>query len=132
MSELHERPDMAPCVGHGPVDASNQLRDYVVRLRRQGLLDVAPGSGLRPLEVNAAVAMLMNAYFGDAMSREMMPDMFPAPADKARRCVRPRVPARHRLSTARRAHLARQRPAHTPSIPLAALPCRSPTSFRPQ
>lgn len=83
MSEMHERPDMAPCVGHGPVDASNQLRDYVVRLRRHGLLDTNPEHGLQPLEVNAAVAMLMNAYFGDAMSREMMPDMFPSPANQA-------------------------------------------------
>jgi AcrR family transcriptional regulator len=83
MSELQERPDMGPCVGHGPVDAANQLRDYVVRLRRHGMLDTRPGMGLKPLEVNAAVAMLMNAYFGDAMSRQMMPDMFPSPAEKA-------------------------------------------------
>ncbi len=83
MSEVEERPDMAPMLCNGPVDASNQLRDYVVRLRRNGLLDTTPGRGLRPLELNAAVAMLMNAYFGDGMSREMMPDMYPAPASKA-------------------------------------------------
>ncbi len=83
MSELQARPDMAPCVGHGPIDAANQLRDYVVRLRRFGLLDVAQPTGLRPLEVNAAVAMLMSASFTDAMSREMMPEMFPSPAEKA-------------------------------------------------
>jgi len=83
MSELEARPDMAPCVGHGPVDAANQLRDYVVRLRRHGLLDVAQGTGLRPLEVNAAVAMLMSASFTDAMSRDMMPEMFPSPPEKA-------------------------------------------------
>lgn len=83
MSELQARPDMAPCVGHGPIDAANQLRDYVVRLRRHGLLDVAPGTGLRPLDVNAAVAMLMSASFTDAMSRDMMPEMFPTPSEKA-------------------------------------------------
>lgn len=83
MSELQERPDMAPCVGHGPVDSANQLRDYIVRLRRHGFLDTRPGFGLRPLEVNAAVAMLLNAYFGDAMTRHLMPEMFPAPAEKA-------------------------------------------------
>jgi AcrR family transcriptional regulator len=83
MSELTERPDMAPCVGNGPVDASNQLRDYVVRLRRHDLLDTTPGRALQPLELNAAVAMLMNAYFGDAMSRAMMPEMFPSPPERA-------------------------------------------------
>jgi AcrR family transcriptional regulator len=83
MSEMHERPDMGPCVGRGPVDASIQLRDYVVRLRRHGLLDTNPDHGLQPLELNAAVAMLMNAYFGDGMSREMMPEMFPSPAEQA-------------------------------------------------
>ncbi len=81
MSEVRERPDMLPCVGHGPVDAANQLRDYVVRLRRLGWLDGRPG--LRPLDLNAAVAMLMSAAFGDAMSRDMMPEIFPAPPDKA-------------------------------------------------
>ncbi len=83
MSELPDRPDVAPCVGHGPVDSANQLRDYVVRLRRHGFLETRPGLGLRPFEVNAAVAMLMNAYFGDAMSRDLMPDMFPSPREKA-------------------------------------------------
>lgn len=83
MSELSERPDMESAVCHGPVDASNQLRDYVVRLRRHGMLDTTPGRGLRPVEVNAAVSMLMNAYFGDGMSREVMPDMFPSPVQKA-------------------------------------------------
>jgi len=83
MSELEARPDMAPCVGHGPVDAANQLRDYIVRLRRHGRLDVGTGTGLRPLEVNAAVAMLMSASFTDAMSRDMMPEMFPSPPEKA-------------------------------------------------
>lgn len=83
MSELPERPDMAPCLGHGPVDAANQLRDYIVRLRRHGMLDTRASTGMRPLEVNAAVAMLMNAYFGDAMSRGMMPELFPSPVEKA-------------------------------------------------
>lgn len=83
MSEMQERPDMGPCVGHGPVDAANQLRDYVVRLRRRGLLDVGDGTGLKPLELNAAVAMLMNASFGDAISRPVMPEMFPSPQSKA-------------------------------------------------
>ncbi len=83
MSELTERPDMGPCVGGGPTDAAAHLRDYVVRLRRDGWLDRSDTYGVKPLELNAAVAMLMNAYFGDAMSREMMPDMFPSPASEA-------------------------------------------------
>lgn len=83
MSELEARPDMAPCLGHGPVDAANQLRDYVVRLRRHGQLDIGHGTGMRPLDVNAAVAMLMSATFTDAMSRDMMPEMFPSPPEKA-------------------------------------------------
>lgn len=83
MSEMQERPDMAPCVGHGPVDAANQLRDYVVRLRRHGMLDTRDNTGLKPLELNAAVSMLMNASFGDAVSRPMMPELYPSPAEKA-------------------------------------------------
>ncbi len=83
MSEMQERPYMGPCIGHEPVDASNQLRDYVVRLRRGGLLDTGSGTGLKPLELNAAVSMLMNATFIDAISRPMMPEMFPGPQSKA-------------------------------------------------
>lgn len=83
MSELHERPDTAPTIGHGPVDAAAQLRDYVVRMRRAGLMESADGQALTPLDLNAAVAMLMNAYFGDAISREVMPEMFPSPVEAA-------------------------------------------------
>lgn len=76
MSELEERPEMAPTACEGPYLAAEALHTYVQRLRRAGLVN-ADG------ELRAAVAMLIGALFADAMSRDMNDRMFPQPAGKA-------------------------------------------------
>jgi AcrR family transcriptional regulator len=69
MSELEEHPELMDCTRGGPVCASRKLRAYVGRLRRRGLIDP-------DVDVAAACAMLMGALFGDAMGRDMMPEMY--------------------------------------------------------
>lgn len=119
MSEMEERPLVAPCVGEGPMRAASQLRDYVARLGAHGFLPPvesarvhgrthAPGSnGNRHVpattdrdsasdaaaetasaadaasNAHAASSMLMSALFADAMGRDMMPMMYPQPAERA-------------------------------------------------
>jgi AcrR family transcriptional regulator len=79
MSEVEERPAASGCAAHGPSAAAAQLRDYVVTLRRNGWLElererVGPTD---PGDVTAAVTMLLGALFADAMSRDMMPELYP-------------------------------------------------------
>lgn len=79
MSEVEERPDASSCAAHGPSAAAAQLRDYVVTLRRNGWLEPMRESvdATDPSDVTAAVAMLLGALFADAMSRDMMPELYP-------------------------------------------------------
>jgi AcrR family transcriptional regulator len=77
MSEMEERPDVAPCVGDGPMYATLRLRAYVGRLGQHAFLEPP-----QP-DVAAAVSMLMSALFADAMGRELMPSMYPQPAERA-------------------------------------------------
>jgi AcrR family transcriptional regulator len=77
MGQAAERPEVASCAGHGPCGAAALLREYVVRMRREGWLQRGPGS-TPPADVSAGVAMLMGAMFADAMGRDVMPEMFPA------------------------------------------------------
>jgi len=107
MSETDERPVVAPCLGDGPRYATECLRGYVARLEEHGFLTPvngatrAGGMNAAPTgvalkmgrrqgrsaevdpNVSAAVSMLMSALFADAMGREMMPDMYPLPAEGA-------------------------------------------------
>jgi AcrR family transcriptional regulator len=76
MSEMEERPDMCSFAGHVPRQASAQLCDYLTALRNAGL---AKGD----FEPKTAAAMLMGAIFADAMGRDMMPDVYPQPENKA-------------------------------------------------
>jgi hypothetical protein len=79
MSEVEERPAASGCAAHGPSAAAAQLRDYVVALRRNGWLEPVSESAdaTDPSDVTAAVAMLLGALFADAMSRDMMPELYP-------------------------------------------------------
>jgi AcrR family transcriptional regulator len=77
MGEVSERPDVGVCAAHGPSGAAAQLREYIVRLRRTGLLQDGQNA-LSPADVAAGVAMLMGALFADAMGRDVMPDLFPS------------------------------------------------------
>ncbi len=76
--DARERPDAMACANHGPSSALAQLREYVVRLRRNGWIGEA--DGVSPADVTPAFSMLMGALFNDAMNRDMMPELFPQPA----------------------------------------------------
>ena len=73
MGEIEERPDVGFCIAQGPLAANKALRDYVRVLQKAGLADPA-------IDPVPPCAMLMGALFGDAMGRDMMPQMFPAEA----------------------------------------------------
>ena len=84
MSEMEERPQSVPCATEPALCAAVELRDYMRRLEAQGFVH---WDNCRPGERNelahAAGAMLMNAIFADAMGRDMMPELYPQPADRA-------------------------------------------------
>ena len=85
MREVGDHPQHIECAGKGPAEAAEQLREYVVRLRRHGWLDTVTTDAASAVEVAAAVSMLMSALFVDAMDRDMMPHLFSTPADEAPR-----------------------------------------------
>jgi AcrR family transcriptional regulator len=78
MSEIEERPELAPCVTAGWATCDALLHDYLVRLRALGF--IAPGA---EDDVLAGGAMLMGALFSDAMGRDMLPALFPQPEQSA-------------------------------------------------
>ncbi len=84
LGDMAEKPEMSDCASRGPYAAVDELRRYVKQLRRHGFLDSSPGTVRgRNEEEHAAVAMLMAALFSDAISRDMMPSLYPQPAGKA-------------------------------------------------
>ena len=111
MGEFEERPDATPCATMGWAEADRELRAYLRRLGEAGLVDwealampAAPArvASRRPLrrstppagsaslalvprseDAEAAGAMLMAAIFSDAMGREMRPELYPQPAERA-------------------------------------------------
>jgi AcrR family transcriptional regulator len=84
MSEMEERPGVAPCVGEGPMHAAAQLHEYVARLSVHGFLPpLATSRAHDTPDRDAAASMLMSALFADAMGRDMMPTMYPQPAERA-------------------------------------------------
>jgi AcrR family transcriptional regulator len=76
IAEAEERPDAACAACEGPNSAGDSLVVYVEHLREEGLAD--PDA-----DVNTAVSMFMSAMFGDALYRDIMPDVFPQPIDAA-------------------------------------------------
>jgi AcrR family transcriptional regulator len=76
MSEIEERPEMRECASFVPRMASKDLSEYLGALRRQGLT-------AEKFDPRSAAAMLMGAIFADAMGRDMMPDVYPQPEEKA-------------------------------------------------
>lgn len=82
MSELEEDPDAARSACAGPSCAARMLERYVITLQADG--QIAPDA-----DVATSVSMFMSALFGDAMTREMIPDSKPQPFEEApRRYVR--------------------------------------------
>jgi AcrR family transcriptional regulator len=74
--ELEERPEAAVSMCEGPNCAGASLTEYVGRLQATGRAD--PDA-----DVATAVAMLVSSMFGDAISRDVMPNAFPQPVDEA-------------------------------------------------
>lgn len=74
--EIEERPEAAVSMCEGPNCAGMLLTDYVLRLQSVGLAD--PDG-----DIQTAVAMLMSSMFGDAISRDVMPNTFPQPESEA-------------------------------------------------
>lgn len=148
MSELEEQPDRGPCVSRGVTCADDELRRYMVRLGEAGFVDwsrlgidpgvAAGGDGpgaadarsaggangfdgppSRSEEAFAAGAMLVAVLFSDAMGREMMPELYPQPADRAPALyVRLFLRAVGYRGLAPRSPRATRRAAPAPAIPL--------------
>ena len=76
MGEMEERPEMVPNACAGPTIATESLYSYVQKLRRAGQV-TADG------ELRAAVSMLIGALFAEGMSRDMMPQNYPASIEKS-------------------------------------------------
>ena len=76
IAEAEERPDAACSACEGSNSAGSSLVLYVERLREEGLADTDS-------DVQTAVSMFMSALFGDALYREIMPNVFPQPVDDA-------------------------------------------------
>jgi AcrR family transcriptional regulator len=76
MGEIEERPEMSESASYVPRRASNELCLYLTELKRQG-------TATEDFDPKTAAAMLMGSIFADAMGRDMMPDVYPQPQDKA-------------------------------------------------
>jgi len=91
MSEMEERGEAATCAAAPTAHAAADLRTYMLRMSEAGLYDRSRLGGTplgarnprRNEHAYAAATMLMAAIFSDAMGREMMPDMYPQPAERA-------------------------------------------------
>ena len=76
MAELETRPEVACTAARAPHRAWAELSRYLGQLKAKGWMDA-------DVDINAAGSMFMGAAFGDAMGREMIPEMFPKPTEDA-------------------------------------------------
>jgi AcrR family transcriptional regulator len=83
MGELTERPPAVPCASRALNPLAVELKRYMKRLHDEGFVEGAPRRGGRDEEAHAAGAMLLAALFGDVMGRDMMPEMYPQPPERA-------------------------------------------------
>ena len=84
MAELEERPEMAPTLCGGWSESERQLAQYARRLRRAGrLMDAAEDGCGYKVDLDVAVSMLSATLFADAMGRDIMPEMYPQPPERA-------------------------------------------------
>ena len=74
--EIEDRPEAAISMCEGPNCAGMILTDYLMRLQSMGI-------AARAGDIPTAVAMLMSSMFGDAISRDVMPNAFPQPQEDA-------------------------------------------------
>lgn len=101
MGEFEERPSAVPCATEGWAEADRELRAYLRRLGEAGFVDWGDGGAgevrrrragsargalaivTRNEEAEAAGAMLMAAIVSDAMGRDVRPELYPQPAERA-------------------------------------------------
>jgi hypothetical protein len=76
MGEMEERPDFTARAAEAPTRATNELCTYFRRLKELAFTR-------RDFDETVASATFIAALFHDAMTREMMPDLFPTPAEQA-------------------------------------------------
>jgi AcrR family transcriptional regulator len=76
LAEVEELPEMGAIACEGCVHGQKQLREYAAALQTQWKTSSV-------VDGNAAVAMLLGALFADAMTREMTPDSYPQPPQRA-------------------------------------------------
>ena len=76
MGEMEERPELTDQASEAPMRATNELCAYFRRLRAKGFTE-------EEFDPIVASAMLIGSLFNDAMGRDMMPDVYPKPANKA-------------------------------------------------
>jgi AcrR family transcriptional regulator len=76
MSEIEERPELTARAAEMPTKSTNELCSYFENLKSLGFTS-------EEFEPTVASSMFIAALFHDAMSREVMPDIFPKPADNA-------------------------------------------------
>ncbi len=83
MSEMEERPEAGPCATRPNMSAGVDLKRYIRGLHVGGFVPGDCKSAEAMSLAHAAGAMLMAALFGDAMGRDVMPDLYPEPAGGA-------------------------------------------------
>lgn len=76
MGEMEERPELGDQASEAPMRATNELCAYFGRLRSKGFTE-------EEFDPIVASAMLIGSLFHDAMGRDMMPDVYPKPANTA-------------------------------------------------
>ena len=69
MGEMEEHPGIISSIDKPPTRAAAALAHYLRRLRERKLATA-------PFDERVAAAMLMGTLFGDAMGRDIMPEMF--------------------------------------------------------
>ncbi|MEP7177215.1 MAG: helix-turn-helix domain-containing protein [Gemmatimonadales bacterium] len=82
MGEMQEHPGIISSIDKPPARAAAALAHYLRRLRERGLATAA-------FDEQVAATMLMGTLFGDAMGRDIMPEMFTrGPEESLREYVR--------------------------------------------
>lgn len=76
MADLDEHPEMGPHLCGGQTRRFNELVSYASRL-------VAASPSSSGADVPTACSMLFSALFGDAMGRDIVPDVYPQPEQHA-------------------------------------------------
>jgi len=76
IAEAEERPDAACAACEGSNTAGASLALYVSRLQEAGVADA-------DADLRTSVSMFMSAMFGDALYRDVMPEVFPQPVESA-------------------------------------------------